>query len=103
MSQGYTKGIPISTDPTMSLGSNLVVPSQAAVIAYVNSLINSGSVNSVNAAAPVVSSGGINPTISMPQASATQDGYLSAADYAAFSTGGGGVTKGFVIAMAAAL
>jgi hypothetical protein len=35
MSQGFTKGIPIDTDPTMALNSNQVVPSQAAVVSYV--------------------------------------------------------------------
>lgn len=101
MAQGFTKGIPISTDPTMSANSDLVVPSQAAIVAYINSVLPLGGVSAVNAAAPVQSSGGPTPTISIPQASPTQNGYLSAADYVAFSTSG--VTKGFVIAMAVAL
>lgn len=102
MSQSYTKGIPVDTDPNMTANTNLLVPSQAAVVAYVANQIATGTVNSVTATAPVASSGGPNPDISMPQASAVQDGYLSAADYIAFSSGGG-VTKGFVIAMATAL
>lgn len=100
MAQGFTRGIPISTDPTMSMNSDLVVPSQAAIVSYVASQIPTGGVTAVSGAAPVISTGGTTPTISMPQASATQDGYLSAADYTAFSSG---VTKGFVIAMAVAL
>jgi len=103
MSQGYTRGTPIDTDPTLSANSDLVAPSQAAIVAYVAANIPLGGVTAVTAAAPVISSGGLTPTISMPQASAIQDGYLSAADYIAFSSGGGGVTKGFVIAMATAL
>ena len=35
MSQGFTKGVPIDTDPTMALNSNQVVPSQAAVVSYI--------------------------------------------------------------------
>jgi hypothetical protein len=88
MGQSYTKGIPISTDATMALNSDLVVPSQAAVVAYVANTIPTGGVTAVTATAPVISSGGLTPTISMPKATASQDGYLSAADFTAFSTGG---------------
>ena len=35
MTQGFTRGVPIDTDGTMSLNSNQVVPSQAAVVTYV--------------------------------------------------------------------
>jgi hypothetical protein len=35
MTQGYTKGVPIDTDPTLSANSNQLVPSQAAVVTYV--------------------------------------------------------------------
>jgi hypothetical protein len=34
MSQGFTKGTPIDTDPTLSLNSDIVVPSQKAVKSY---------------------------------------------------------------------
>jgi hypothetical protein len=101
MSQGYTKGTPIDTDPTLSANSNLVTPSQAAVVSYVASQIPLAGVTAVSGAAPINVTPGPTPTVSIPQASSTQDGYLSAADYVAFSTGG--VTKGFVIAMATAL
>jgi hypothetical protein len=100
MSQSYTKGIPISTDATMALNSDLVVPSQAAVVAYVASVIPSGGVTAVTGAAPVVSSGGTTPTISMPQASAVQSGYLSAADFATFSAGGVSVNDAIAYAIA---
>lgn len=40
MSQGFTKGTPIDTDPTLSLDSDIVVPSQSAVTAYVASEIS---------------------------------------------------------------
>jgi len=35
MTHSFTKGVPIDTDGTMSLNSNQVVPSQAAVVTYV--------------------------------------------------------------------
>jgi hypothetical protein len=36
MSQGFTKGTPIDTDATLSLNSDIVVPSQKAVKTYVD-------------------------------------------------------------------
>lgn len=43
-------------------------------------------VSSVDATAPVVSSGGISPTISIPQANGSTDGYLSSADFTTFNS-----------------
>ena len=40
MSQGFTRGVPIDTDPTLSLDSDLVVPSQKAVKDYVDTGLN---------------------------------------------------------------
>ena len=63
MSQGFTRGVPIDTDPTLSLDSDLVVPSQKAIKAYVDNqdaLLVSG----VTATAPLTSSGGTTPVIS---------------------------------------
>lgn len=40
MAQGYTKGIPLSTDGTLSANSDLIVPSQKAIKTYVDA--NSG-------------------------------------------------------------
>lgn len=89
MSQGYTKGTPIDTDATMSANSDLVTPSQAAVVTYVgNAVAGLGTVTNVTATAPLQSTGGATPNLSIPQASITQNGYLSAADFAAFSAGG---------------
>lgn len=46
MAQGYTKGIPIDTDPNLSANSNLLVPSQYAVVLYVsNQIALSGGLN----------------------------------------------------------
>jgi hypothetical protein len=53
-------------------------------------------VNSVGATSPVASSGGTTPTISMAQANATTDGYLSSTDWTTFNskgTGNGSVTS----------
>ena len=45
----------------------------------------SGKVGSVGATSPVVSSGGTTPTISMPVATATTNGYLSSTDWSTFN------------------
>jgi len=59
----------------------------------------------INTTAPLAGGGNltVDRTLSISQASPITDGYITAADYVAFSSGGGGVTKGFVIAMATAL
>ena len=44
-----------------------------------------GTVTSVTATAPLASSGGTTPDISIPQASASQDGYLDQSDFATFA------------------
>ena len=50
-----------------------------------NQVISGGSVTSVTGTAPIVSSGGLTPAISIPQSSATVDGYLSSSDWSVFS------------------
>jgi hypothetical protein len=40
MSQGFTRGTPIDTDPNLALDSDLVVPSQKAVKTYVDNGLN---------------------------------------------------------------
>jgi len=67
MSQGFTKGTPIDTDGTLSLNSDIVVPSQAAVVTYVASQIGTP-VSNVTATAPLTSSGGTTPVISTSMA-----------------------------------
>lgn len=42
MTQGYTKQVPIDTDPTMANNSNQLVPSQAAVVTYVGARAGTG-------------------------------------------------------------
>lgn len=85
MAQGFTKGIPIATDPTMAINSDLVVPSQAAVIAYVASQLAVAGVSAVTATAPLASSGGATPNISMSAANLASDGYITSVDYSNFS------------------
>ncbi|MFI5416186.1 MAG: hypothetical protein ACHQXJ_02410, partial [Nitrososphaerales archaeon] len=46
----------------------------------------SGSVSSVFASTPILSSGGINPTISIPAATASVNGYLAHADFSTFNS-----------------
>ena len=103
MAQGFTKGVPVDTDVTMAAGSNLLVPSQYAVVQYVASQIAlSGGVTAVTASAPMASSGGPTPNLTITQASPTTDGYITAADYVTFSTAGG-VSASDAIAYAIAL
>ena len=85
MSQGFTKGTPIDTDPTLSLNSNIVVPSQAAVVAYVAFQIGTP-VTNVTASAPILSSGGLTPNISIPAATSLVNGYLTSTDWTNFNT-----------------
>jgi hypothetical protein len=51
-------------------------------------------VSSVSGTAPIVSSGGLTPAISIPKASATQDGYLYKVDWATFNAKQDAITKG---------
>jgi hypothetical protein len=51
-----------------------------------NQVIPTGAVTSVTGTAPIVSSGGLTPAISIPQSSATVDGYLSSSDWSVFNS-----------------
>jgi hypothetical protein len=86
MSQGFTKGTPIDTDPTLSLNSDIVVPSQKAVKSYVASQIGGAGVTNVTATAPLVSSGGATPDISIPAATSLVNGYLTFTDWVTFNS-----------------
>ena len=55
-----------------------------------NQVIPTGAVTSVTGTAPIVSSGGLTPAISIAQASAIADGYLSSSDFAVFDAKVGG-------------
>jgi len=49
-----------------------------------NQVIPTGAVTDVTGTAPIVSSGGLTPAISIPQADASTDGYLSSSDWSVF-------------------
>jgi len=70
----------ISSDVTNALG---FTPYDASNPAGYTS--NSGTVTSVTATAPIISSGGTTPNISIPVASGSADGYLDKADHTLFS------------------
>lgn len=59
--------------------------SGAAWVAVASTSGSGGTVTNVTAGAPLLSSGGANPNITMPAATAAVDGYLSAADFTAFN------------------
>jgi len=68
---------------TVPYGSNWVANGQTNFFYYPTS----GAVGSVTGSAPIQSSGGTNPNISIPKADATTDGYLSSADWNTFNSG----------------
>ncbi len=114
MSQGYTKGIPIDTDGTLSADSDLLVPSQKAVKTYVDNATPSDASTTVKgvtklSVAPVLASNPIavgdndprnsdartptahaathtNGTDDIQTASALQKGLLSSADWSTFNS-----------------
>ena len=58
------------------------------------SVSGGGTVVGVTATAPIASSGGTAPTISIPAATNSVDGYLTAADHTAFAAKGAGTVTG---------
>jgi hypothetical protein len=68
---------------TVPYGSNWVANGLTNFFYYPTS----GAVGSVTGTAPIQSSGGTNPNISIPKADATTDGYLSSADWNTFNSG----------------
>ena len=80
MAQGTTKGVPIDTDVALTANSDILVPSQKAVKTYTDT-----KVSSVIGTSPIISSGGTTPSISIPQANGSTNGYLSASDFTIFS------------------
>ena len=72
---------------TLTAGTGITVTNGSGTIS-----IASTGVRSVTATAPVVSSGGINPNISMPAASASVNGYLTSTDWTTFNNKAGAGT-----------
>jgi len=91
MSQGFTKGTPIDTDGTLSLNSDIVVPSQKAVKTYVDTglstkvpttrtLTINGTAQDLSAdiSWTVTGASGDLPEISVSTANAREDNYAPA-------------------------
>ena len=63
-----------------------VLTSTAGVLEWLPGGGGSGTVTDVTGTAPIVSSGGTTPAISIPQANGTTDGYLSSSDWSNFNS-----------------
>lgn len=61
MAHGYTKGIPISTDGTLSANSDLIIPSQKAVKTYVDANAGGGGGGTTTNPVTFAASGGASP------------------------------------------
>jgi len=90
MSQGFTKGVPIDTDVTLSANSNLLVPSQYAVKTYVTSELATNAVvptRTIATTAPLTGGGDLsaNRTLAITQATTSTNGYLSSTDWSTFN------------------
>ena len=78
---------PVGDDPAIDNGLLSTVTEMQKQIDALNSLPppSQGTVTSVTATAPVVSSGGTTPDISMPAASTSVNGYLTSTDWNTFN------------------
>lgn len=87
------KSISGSTNTLSNIGNSSLTNSAITINGTSTSLggsINVGTVTSVTGTAPVVSSGGATPAISMAAASTTTDGYLTSTDWNTFNSKGSG-------------
>lgn len=69
---------------TVSAGANVLITNNAGEL-VISAAVPSGSVTSVSATAPLVSTGGATPTLSISQATSATDGYLSFVDWNLFN------------------
>jgi len=87
------KSISGSTNTLSNIGNASLTNSAITINGTSTSLggsINVGTVTSVTGTAPIVSSGGATPAISMAAASTTTDGYLTSTDWNTFNSKGSG-------------
>ena len=87
------KDISGSTNTLSNIGNASLTNSAITINGTSTSLggsINVGTVTSVTGTAPVVSSGGATPAISMPAATTSVDGYLTSTDWTTFNNKGSG-------------
>ena len=74
----------VAVQPTLVSGTNIKTVNGTSILGS-GDLVVSGGVTSVTGTAPVVSSGGATPAISMPAATNAVNGYLTSTDRAAFN------------------
>ena len=78
MSQGFTRGVPIDTDPNLSLDSDLVVPSQKAVKDYIDTGLNTKqdtiTITTAGTSGPATLTGA---TLNIPQYGGSNAGSIS--------------------------
>jgi len=87
------KSISGSTNALSNIGNSSLINSAITINGTSTSLggsISVGTVTSVTGTAPVVSSGGTTPAISMAAASSTVNGYLTSTDWTTFNSKGSG-------------
>jgi hypothetical protein len=87
MAQGTTKGVPIDKDPLLALDSDLVVPSQKAIKAYVDAKKSAADSDYINVAGDTMIGNLIlnaDPTINLGAATKQYvDNYINGLDYKA--------------------
>ena len=76
------------TKATLTAGSGIAITNGGGSISI--AATNSGTVTSVTATSPVVSTGGTTPNISMPAATTSVSGYLTSTDWTTFNNKGNG-------------
>lgn len=82
---GLTNNLVVTWPAVSGTAGQVLQTNGAGVLSWVTPSAVSGGVTAVTASAPLSSSGGSTPNISLAQASASTAGYLSSSDFSAFS------------------